>query len=129
VSTAGRAGDILDLKSAGPSGAAVGAPVFLWERITYSFRSSGVYPNRLGLWRNVQGGANEELLAPFDTSARFKFYKAGEDTSRTAPPPLSDIRGVDLVLSAISPRATSRDSIASRSRLVTSVFFKNTRAY
>jgi hypothetical protein len=68
-------------------------------------------------------------MAPFDTSARFKFYKAGEDTSRTAPPPVSDIRGLDLVLTAISPRSTSRDSVASRSRLVTSVFFKNVRAY
>jgi prepilin-type N-terminal cleavage/methylation domain-containing protein len=129
VSTGGRPGDLLDLRSAAPSGAPVGAPVFLWERITYSFRASGVYPNRLGLWRNVQGGANEELMAPFDTSARFKFYKAGEDTSRTAPPPVSDIRGLDLVLTAISPRSTSRDSVASRSRLVTSVFFKNVRAY
>jgi prepilin-type N-terminal cleavage/methylation domain-containing protein len=129
VATNGRTGDVLDLRTAAPSGALVASPVFLWERITYSFRASSVYPSRLGLWRNVQGGANEELMAPFDTSARFKFYVAGEDTSRTAAPPLSDIRGVDLVLTAISPRATSRDSVASRSRMVTSVFFKNVRAY
>ncbi|MDB4875244.1 MAG: hypothetical protein JWM41_1690 [Gemmatimonadetes bacterium] len=129
VSASGRAGDVLDVTNSGGSGAPVGAPVFFWQRITYSFRASSIYPGRNALWRNVQGGANEELMSPFDTSARFKFYQTGEDTARSAPPPLSDIRGLQLVLTAISPRATSRDSVASRSQLSTAVFFKNVRSY
>jgi hypothetical protein len=103
--------------------------VFLWQKITYSFKTSSAYPTKLGLWRAVEGGVNEELLAPFDTSARFKFYVAGEDTSRTAAPALSDIRGLELVLSAVSPRGTSNDTTSSQSKLVTSVFFKNVRVY
>jgi prepilin-type N-terminal cleavage/methylation domain-containing protein len=129
VGANGTNGSILDLTNAGGSLAPVGAPVFFWQRITYSFRQSGFYPNRIALYRNVQGGVNEELMSPFDTSARFKFYKSGEDSARTAPPPLSDIRGLQLVLRALSPRATSRDSAASQSQLYTAVFFKNVRSY
>jgi prepilin-type N-terminal cleavage/methylation domain-containing protein len=128
VSTNGRAGEMLDLLTGVASGAVTGAPVFFFQRITYSFRTSGVYPNRLGLWRNVDGGVNEEIMAPFDTSSRFRFYRPGEDTSTVDPPLLSDIRGLDLVLTAISPRATSISPTTS-ARVVTSVFFKNVRSF
>jgi len=129
VTANGRAGEILDLKSSGGSGAVLGAPVFLWQRITYSFRTSAAYPNSLGLWRNVQDGVNEELMAPFDASTSFRFYKAGDDTSRVVPPAVSDIRGLDLVLTAQSPRAVSGNASATTAKVVTSVFFKNLRAF
>lgn len=128
VAANGRTGQLIDVRAAGPSGALVSAPVFFWQKITYSFRASGVYPDRLGLWRNVEGGRNEELMAPFDTSARFKFYQAGDDVSRITPPALSDIRGIDIVLPGLSPNGTTRDSV-SKSTVVTSVFFKNVRAF
>lgn len=129
VSVNGLPGDVYDLPGEAPSGAPVTAPVFLWQRITYSFRASGIYPDRIALWRNVEGGRNEELMAPFDTSARFRFYQRGDDVSRITPPALSDIRGVDLVLSAVSPHGTASDSAVSQSRMVTSVFFKNVRGF
>jgi prepilin-type N-terminal cleavage/methylation domain-containing protein len=69
VSVNGRTGDLLDLKNSGPSGALPATAVFFFQRITYSFRASGIYPNRMALWRNVEGGRNEEIMAPFDTSA------------------------------------------------------------
>ena len=97
--------------------------------MTYSFRTSGVYPNALGLWRNVEGGANEELVAPFDTSARFRFYQAGDDTSRVAPPAAENIRGIELVLAALSPVKASNQAALPMQKVVTSVFFKNVRAY
>jgi len=129
VSANGRTGQLLDVKSSGPSGAMVSAPIFFWQKITYSFRASTVYPNRLGLWRNVQGGRNEELMAPFDTSARFKFYTSGsEGSTTTVPALLSDIRGLDIVLPGLSPNGTTRDSV-SKSTVVTSVFFKNVRTF
>lgn len=128
VSVNGRTGATLDLKSPSGSGAPAGAPVFLWQRITYSFRASGTYPNRLGLWRDVEGGLNEELMAPFDASTRFRFYTSGSETATDVPPAVSDIRGLELYLAARSPKATSIDS-ASMSTVVTSVFFKNVRAY
>ena len=129
VSVSGRAGDIMDLKSASASGAIAIAPVFLFQKVSYSFRTSSVYPGSLGLWRNVEGGANEELVAPFDTSARFRFYKTGDDTSRTTPPAVSDIRGLELVLVAKAPRAASSNTNSNTVKMVTSVFFKNVRSF
>ena len=130
ITVNGRAGQLLDLTSSAASGAPATAPVFLWERISYSFKSSTAYPGSLGLYRTVQGGTNEELLAPFDTSARFRYYIPGDDTSRTTVPTVDQIRGVDLVLNSLSPRATSeKGATVSPSKMVTSVFFKNVRAY
>ncbi len=130
VSMNGRSSTILDLKNDTPTGAAAMAPVFMWEKVTYSFKASGIYPGYYGLYRNVQGGSNDELLAPFDSSARFRYYVAGDDTSRTTVPSLSDIRGIALVLNALSPKSVSNNAtVHSPSRIVTSVFFKNVRSY
>jgi prepilin-type N-terminal cleavage/methylation domain-containing protein len=129
VSTIGRTASILELKSSAASGATIAAPVFFFQKVTYSFRTSGVYPNALGLWRNVEGGMNEELVAPFDTAARFRFYKPGDDTSRVAPPTVAEIRGVELVLAALSPVKSSNRASMPMQKVVTSVFFKNVRAY
>jgi len=129
VSTNGRTADVLEVKSAAASGATVAAPVFFFQKVTYSFRTSGVYPNALGLWRNVEGGANEELVAPFDASARFRFYQSGDDASRTSPPPVSAIRGIELVLAALSPVKSSNRAGLPMQTVTTSVFFKNVRSY
>jgi prepilin-type N-terminal cleavage/methylation domain-containing protein len=129
VSANGRTGQTLDLKTTAATGATSGSPVFMFQKITYSFRTSGVYPSALGLWRNVEGGVNEELVAPFDTSARFRFYQPGDDTSRVAPPTLANIRGLDLVLNALSPVRSSNKAGYPMEKVVTSVFFKNVRAY
>jgi hypothetical protein len=72
----------------------------------------------------VENGRNEEIMAPFDTSSRFRFYASGSDVSTVAPPLATAIRGLDLVLAARSPRTTTRDSAATAT-VVTSVFFKN----
>jgi hypothetical protein len=125
----GRTGNIVDLKSSAASGAIPIAPVFLFQKVSYSFRTSGIYPNALGLWRNVEGGQNEELAAPFDTSARFRFYTTGDDTSRTTPPPVSNIRGLELVLVARAPKAASTNTSSNTVKMVTSVFFKNVRSF
>lgn len=129
ISMNGRAGTLLDLTSDAASGAYPPVPVFLWEKISYSFKASVVFPGKIALWRNVQGGTNEEIMAPFDTSARFKFYETGDDTSRTTPPSVALIRGVDVVLNAISPKVSANTDSTSKENLVTSIFFKNTRTY
>ena len=130
VSVNGRSGDVLDLKTSGPSGARVNSPVFFWQHITYSFRASSIYPNRMALWRNVEGGRNEELMAPFDTSAGFRFYKPGDDVSRTAPPPVdSNSRHRSRAVRAQPARRHRNDSTRLQSRIVTSIFFKNVRAF
>jgi len=129
VSVSGRTGSLLDLNNEAVSGARAAEAVFFWQHVTYSFKASSTYSGRIGLWRTVENGTNEELMAPFDTSARFKFYVSGEDTSRTTPPALSSIRGLDLVLTAIAPHASAADTAHLKSKLVTSVFFKNVRAF
>jgi prepilin-type N-terminal cleavage/methylation domain-containing protein len=129
LSVSGRSGDILDLTSSSGSGAIALAPVFLFQKVSYSFRTSGVYPPMLGLWRNVEGGQNEELAAPFDTTARFRFYTTGDDTSRTTPPAADKIRGLELVLVARAPKAASSSTSSNTVKMVTSVFFKNVRSF
>jgi prepilin-type N-terminal cleavage/methylation domain-containing protein len=128
VSLTGRSTSILDLSNSGPSGAPALAPVFFFEKVTYSFRSSGYYAGSYGLWRNVMNGRNEEIMAPFENTSMFRYYQDGDDTARTTVPALADIRGLDIILSAKSPRSTSNGS-TSPSKMVTSVFFKNVRAY
>ncbi len=126
----GRTGSILDLQAPAPTGATTSATVFLWQKISYSFKPSTAYPGFIGLYRTAIGGATEEILAPFDTSARFKFYQAGEDSARTVPPNVALIRGVNLVLNSLSPKKTSdKNATNSASHIVTSVFFKNVRSY
>jgi prepilin-type N-terminal cleavage/methylation domain-containing protein len=129
ISVNGRTGDILDLKSSGASGALANTPVFFFQRITYSFRASLIYPGRMGLWRNVDGGRDEEIMSPFDTTAGFRFYESGKDVPDAVPPAAPLIRGLDLILSAVSPGAVSGDTAASQSKVVTSVFFKNVRRF
>lgn len=129
VSTNGRTGSLYDLTSAAASGAPTGAAVFFWQDITYSFAASGIYSGKIGLFRNVQGGSNEEIMAPFDTSARFRFYQTGDDTSEVSPPAVGNIRGVDVVLNALSPNVVSNTSKNASGKIVTSVFFNNVRAY
>jgi hypothetical protein len=78
----------------------------------------------------VEGGANEELVAPFDsTAARFRFYQPGDDTSRVVPPTVDQIRGIELVLAALSPVKSSNKASKPMQKVTTSVFFKNVRSY
>jgi len=129
VSVTGRTGDIVDLTSSLPSGAPAVAPVFLFEKVSYSFKTSVAYPGQLGLWRYVEGGPDEELVAPFDTASRFRFYKPGDDTSRVSPPDKAEIRGIDIVLNALSQKAATSAASTNSVKVVTSVFFKNVRAF
>ena len=123
----GRSGQIVDLTPL-TLGVAAYDPVFLWQKITYSFDTSASYPGLYGLYRNVSGGTPEEILAPFDSLARFKFYVPSQDTSQTTVPPLSKIRGVDILLYGVSPKAAN-DGTRTSTQFTTAVFFKNTRAF
>jgi len=128
TSVSGRSGVMLDLSPSQPA-APLGQAIFMFQRITYSFAASSAFPGKIGLWRTVQGGTAEEIVAPFDSDARFRFWTAGADTSVLSPPDLSDIRGVDVVFAANSTYTpTGRTSVA-KSKVVTSMFFKNVRSY
>jgi hypothetical protein len=108
--------------------------VYLWQYVAYEFKASTAYPGRIGLYRiqadGTPGAQEVELMAPFDTSARFKFYVPGQDPSQVAvPATLSTIRGLDLVLNGAAGKPASAGSTPAVNRLTTAVFFKNVRNF
>ena len=124
----GRSGQIMDVTPAMPAGIGPGIPIMFYQNVTYSFASSSLYPGKIGLFRTVNDGTPEELMAPFATDARFRYFQAGDDTSRTTAPALSDIRGVAVMLTAEGSRKPAGKTTYAQSKVATAIFFKNTRA-
>ena len=103
----------------------VAAAVMLYNIVTYRFDDSGLLPGERGLFRQVEGGAAEELAAPFDASARFRFYEVSEVDAQDAPPTdIDDLRGVELVLTGRSDRPGA-DGNRQLTPLTTAIFFRN----
>lgn len=128
LSLNGRSGAVLQLTPVQTS-APKGQPVFLFQRITYTFASSTLFPGQMGLYRTVQGGSSEEIIAPFDTLARFKYWTQSATASVSAPPSLALIRGVDVVFSGQSSYTPMGRTQPTRSTVVASIFFRNVRAF
>lgn len=83
-----------------------GSVFYLYQTVTYKFGSSAALTGRRALWRRADGAAAEELLAPFDTAARFAFLVGSRLAVQTAvPSPLSNVRGLELRLvgASVSP--------------------------
>jgi prepilin-type N-terminal cleavage/methylation domain-containing protein len=76
-----------------------GSIFYLFQTVTYAFRPSGQLPGRIGLWRKTGSTPYEELVAPFDSSARFAFL-LGPDLQLSLVPPadLNTVRGLELRL-------------------------------
>lgn len=75
---------------------------YLYQTVTYKFASSVALPGRRALWRNTPAG-DEELLAPFASTARFAFLVGSRLTVQTTVPGLlSQIRGLELRLTGES---------------------------
>ena len=110
-----------------PVGADPGTVVMLTRRITYAFDNSASVPGRIALWRLVEGtGAREEIAAPFDATARFRFYDRNANAPQDAVPgALTDIRGFELVLDGASESSPALTGAPQRAPLTTSVFFRN----
>jgi prepilin-type N-terminal cleavage/methylation domain-containing protein len=83
-----------------------GAPVLLYQTITYKFAASTLVPGRTALWRRVTGGATEEVAVPFGTGTRFRFYAGGTDADDAVPSPLRGMTGVELLLIGESERTS-----------------------
>lgn len=130
ITLGGRAGAVLDVS---PAVAAPTAPkgqaVFFYQKVTYTFKASAAFPGWNGLYRSVLGGGEDELVAPYDTSARFKYWTAGAAASVSAPPALALIRGVDIVFVGRSSYTPMGKVAPSKTTVVASIFFRNVRAY
>lgn len=109
-----------------------GWPVFTYQIVTYKFASSSAYPGRRGLFRLVKTAPTtsaivDEIVAPFDTAAKFRFYVLNADQAQDAvPADLNTVRGLEMNLAGSSPRITQDQKLAFQA-LVTGVFFKNRR--
>jgi hypothetical protein len=122
-----RGGRTMSLNPTLPN-AKTGDPIFLWQEISYYFGTSVAYPGMRGLYRKVTNGTTDEIIAPFDTSAKFKFYVLNNDTSQIAAPSnLNQIKGLDLILNARSPTIPAGSKTPKLSRTRTAVYFKDRR--
>lgn len=120
------AGGTMVLVTPKMAAATVGTVAFLYQRVRYEFKASTTMPGRIGLWRTLEtSGATEELAAPFDASARFRFYRIDEDTARTVVPTLTEIRGLELALVGSSEKTRFGRPTPETARLQTAVFFMN----
>ncbi len=105
---------------------AAGAPVLLYQTVTYSLGASTLVTGRTALWRTVTGGVAEEIAVPFDASSVFRFYVSGGTTSQTAVPgTLSTISGLELVLIGESERNSPGTNAPEESTTRVSIFFRN----
>src|SRR4051794_36630997 len=107
----------------------VGQIMFLYRRIRYEFKNSVAIPGRTGLFRtplDAPGAPSEELATPFAATARVNFYVLNNVASQTAvPAPLSNTRGLELVLDGMSERTPGGSTAPKTANLRTSVFFEN----
>ena len=118
-------GRIVNITPALPAGAAVGDAMFLYQRVRYEFASSTVLTGRRALWRTiVDSDTREEIAAPFDNNAHFRFFQFDRDTS-DATAAVADIRGIELRLDGASQNTRSGSSTTERAPLTTAVFFNN----
>ena len=107
-----------------PSGANPGSTVTLYHRVQYFWGNSTSVPGTRALFRRVLSlGTNEELVAPFDTTATFRYHLAN-GTISTNPGTMSEVRGIEFSLTGLNERNLTSGR-TQRTPLVTSVFFEN----
>jgi type II secretory pathway pseudopilin PulG len=114
-----------------PSGAFApvpGTPIYLYQRIRYSIAPSVAISGTYALWRAiVRTGTNEEIAAPFASTAQFRWYDKSNSgvSTTTAPTALANVRGIEVLLPGESERIAEGSSARTLAQVATSVFFKN----
>jgi hypothetical protein len=114
-----------------PALAGLGTPVFLYARVRYEFKASTAIPGKTGLYRTqiLSNGAesSEELVAPFASTASWKFFTltGGAVAQAAVPANLADIRGLELHLDGVSENKAVAMASAESAPFTTAVFFKN----
>ena len=105
----------------------IGSPIYFYQTVTYAFSPSVDLPGRRALWRAVPAtSVREELVAPFDTSARFEFLVASPPSPRVTPPAILDsVLGVRVRLVAASDQTPAGRSQPVTFDLTTTLLFRN----
>jgi prepilin-type N-terminal cleavage/methylation domain-containing protein len=135
VSYGVRTSRIVTLPDAPVGSSNAGWPAFIYQVVTYKFAASTAFPgpNRRGLWRLVKTAdptrpVTDEIISPFDSTAKFRFYVLNADVAQDAVPAnLDDVRGLELVLAGSSNQPLSANAQSKQATMVTGVFFKNRR--
>jgi hypothetical protein len=113
------------------SAASAGTPMMLYRTVRYEFAPSTITPGRIALWRRTVTAANvvdlsEEVAAPFDSTAGFRFFILNNRVAvDSLPTSLGDLRGVEIQLFGESERTVRNRPSPEQTNLVTSVFFLN----
>lgn len=100
----------------------------LFRQVTYAFRPSATISGSRGLYRRVVKGprGDEELVAPFDTSAKFRYYLLNGTRATSATGSTRNlIRGIELQLNGLSDRRVQGSSGPATAPITTAIFFKN----
>ncbi len=124
-------GKVVSVTPTLPNGSGLGTPVFLYSKIRYEFKASIAIPGKTGLFRtNIAPNgteATEELVAPFASTASWKFFvlNGGAVAQANVPGNLSDIRGLELHLDGLSEGMAATKSTSETAPFTTAVFFKN----
>ena len=107
--------------------ASYGTPVFLYRKIRYSFAPSTIVAGSTGLFRTrMENNQTEELSAPYDAAAKFRFFVGSSAVAQdAAPADLSTLRGIEINMTGLSERVPSGDTQRQRAPFITAVFFKN----
>jgi hypothetical protein len=118
---------VIRINPALPDTASYGTPVFLYRKIRYTFAASDMVPGSIALWRTrMETGTSEELSAPYDNAAKFRFFVGSSVVAQDNPPAdLSKLRGIELNMTGLSERAPSGAVAKQRAPFITAVFFKN----
>jgi prepilin-type N-terminal cleavage/methylation domain-containing protein len=124
-------GKVVAITPTAPAGTGLGTPVFLYAKVRYEFKASTAVPGRTGLYRTqiaANGGeSSEELVAPFASTAKWRFFVVGNinDAQDNPPGQLSDIRGLELHLDGLSENIAPGRTSSESAPFTTAVFFKN----
>jgi prepilin-type N-terminal cleavage/methylation domain-containing protein len=124
-------GQVVGITPPVPAGTGLGTPVFLYARVRYEFKASQAIPGRTGLYRTqvLTNGteSTEELVAPFASTAKWRFFVVGNSTTAqdAAPGNLGDLRGLELHLDGVSENKGQGMATYETAPFTTAVFFKN----
>ncbi len=103
-----------------------GSVVYLYQLVRYAFAPSGQLPGRIGLWRTLlTTSQRDELVAPFDSTARFLFLDSTLTAQATPPANLNAVKGLRLVLAAASEQPPEGRTAPMQFSLTTDVVFRN----
>ncbi len=99
---------------------------YLYQTVRYRFSASSEVPGAVGLWRKRGSDPYEEIVTPFDASARFAFLVGPNLVlSETPPGDLETVRGLELRLVGASETAPQGKTQPETFALVTRVPFMN----